>query len=223
MNECGMSIKRYLRKQNSKELEKAAATDGEYGKLAKVELERQLQVDAEPLQSERVGNSYIALAHAAVKSAVDDACSRASRLRFSIGKFSVGSRTPTLEERRASILKRIDENRSFGRMLMRLVSERCDGKASICYKGAGVSRQIYSRIISDPTPRVSRRTAFQLCVGLRLTCEEADAFIKAAGYAFGSTEMESQVFAYCLSNRILNIFDINDLLCLCGCEPIAVN
>ena len=182
------------------------------------ELERQLQVDAEPLQSERVGNSYIALAHAAVKSAVDEARSRACKLMF-----SRGSRTLTLEERRASILKRIDENKSFGRILMRLVSEKCDGKASICYKGAGVSRQIYSRIISDPTSRVSRRTAFQLCVGLRLTCEEADAFIKAAGYAFGSTDMESQVFAYCLSNGILNIFDINDLLCLCGCEPIAVN
>jgi len=182
------------------------------------ELERQLQVDAEPLQSERVGNSYIALAHAAVKSAVDEARSRACKLMCSRGR-----RTPTLEERRASILKRIDENKSFGRMLMHLVSEKCDGKASICYKGAGVSRQIYSRIISDPTSRVSRRTAFQLCVGLRLTCEEADAFIEAAGYAFGSTDMESQVFAYCLSNRILNIFDINDLLCLCGCEPIAVN
>ena len=133
------------------------------------ELERQLQVDAEPLQSERLGNSYIALAHAAVKRVVDDACSRANMLRFSIGR-----RTLTLEERRASILKRIDENKSFGRMLMRLVSEKCDGKASICYKGAGVSRQIYSRIISDPTSRVSRRTAFQLCIGLRLTCEEAD-------------------------------------------------
>lgn len=180
------------------------------------ELERQLQVDAEPLQAERVGNSYIALAHESVTRAVDDAS--ANMLRFSVGR-----RTPTLEERRASILKRIDENKSFGRMLMRLVSEKCDGKASICYKGAGISRQIYSRIISDPTSRVSRRTAFQLCVGLRLTCEEADAFIKEAGYAFGSTDMESQVFAYCLSNRILNIFDINDLLCLCGCEPIAVN
>ena len=77
------------------------------------ELERQLEVDAEPLQSERVGNSCIALAHAAVKSAVDDACSRANMLRFSIGR-----RTLTLEERRASILKRIDENKSFGRKLM---------------------------------------------------------------------------------------------------------
>ena len=54
------------------------------------ELERQLEVDAEPLQSERVGNSYIALAHAAVKRVVDDACSRANMLRFSIGKFCVG-------------------------------------------------------------------------------------------------------------------------------------
>ena len=40
MDACGMSIKRYLRKLNSKELDKMAATDGEYGKLAKAEIER---------------------------------------------------------------------------------------------------------------------------------------------------------------------------------------
>ena len=40
MDVCGMSIKRYLRKLNSMKLEEAAAADGEYGKLAKAEIER---------------------------------------------------------------------------------------------------------------------------------------------------------------------------------------
>ncbi|MBR3221071.1 MAG: hypothetical protein IKF72_02475 [Kiritimatiellae bacterium] len=38
MNACG--IKGHLRKMNTKELDKAAAADGEYGKLAKAEIER---------------------------------------------------------------------------------------------------------------------------------------------------------------------------------------
>ena len=38
MNAC--SAKTYLRKLNSKQLEETAATEGEYGKLAKAEIER---------------------------------------------------------------------------------------------------------------------------------------------------------------------------------------
>ena len=34
------STKRYLRKLNSRQLEEMVATDGEYGKLAKAEIER---------------------------------------------------------------------------------------------------------------------------------------------------------------------------------------
>lgn len=40
MDACVMSIKRYLRRLNSMELDKTVATDGEYGKLAKAEIER---------------------------------------------------------------------------------------------------------------------------------------------------------------------------------------
>ena len=40
MDACGMSTKRYLRTLNSKDIAEAAASDGEYGKLAKAEIER---------------------------------------------------------------------------------------------------------------------------------------------------------------------------------------
>ena len=185
------------------------------------ELELQLQQEVMPTPVERMGGERIATAYSAIKRLVDAAVAEAEA-RWSGMRFSIRGREPTLEERRAEILKMVKENKSFGRLLMQLVGDRCDGKASVCYKNAGVSRQVYSRIISDPMTRVSRRTVFQLCVGLRLTREESENFIKAAGYAFGGTDMESQVFAYCLSNKILSLFDINDLLVLCGCEPIDI-
>jgi hypothetical protein len=182
------------------------------------ELGLQLRREETPLPAARIGEERIATAHSAIKGLFDAAISRSS----SGIRFSSGLRKSTLEERRAETLKTVKENKSFGRILMQLVGDRCDGKASVCYKNAGVSRQVYSRVISDPMTRVSRRTVFQLCVGLRLTREESENFIKAAGYAFGDTDMESQVFAYCLSNKILSLFDINDLLVLCGCEPIDI-
>ena len=185
------------------------------------ELERQLREEVMPALVERIGDERIATAYSAIKGLVDAAIAE-DEARASGIRFSIRGREPTLEERRAAILKTVRENKSFGRMLMQLVGDRYDGKASVCYKNAGVSRQVYSRIISDPMARVSRRTVFQLCVGLRLTREESENFIKAAGYAFGDTDMESQVFAYCLSNKILSLFDINDLLVLCGCEPIDI-
>ena len=40
MGACGISTKAYLRKLNSRKLEEMAATDGEYSKLAKAEIER---------------------------------------------------------------------------------------------------------------------------------------------------------------------------------------
>ena len=181
----------------------------------------QLQQEVMPTPVERMSGERIATAYSAIKRLVDAAIAE-DEARSSQLRFSIGLRKPTLEERRAEILKMVKENKSFGRLLMQFVCERCDGKASVCYKSAGVSRQVYSRIISDPMTRVSRRTVFQLCVGLRLTREESENFIKAAGYAFGDTDMESQVFAYCLSNKILSLFDINDLLVLCGCEPIDI-
>ena len=186
------------------------------------ELALQLRQEEMPLPAARIGDERIAVAYSAIKGLFDAAIAE-EQSRSSCGiRFSIRAHEPTLEEHRAAILKTVKENKSFGRILMQLVGDRCDGKASVCYKNAGVSRQVYSRIISDPMTRVSRRTVFQLCVGLRLSREESEKFIKAAGYAFGDTDMESQVFAYCISNKILSLFDINDLLVLCGCEPIDI-
>jgi len=138
------------------------------------------------------------------------------KIRFSFGSSSV-------EARARNILKNVSANLSLGRLLVRYVNERCEGHASWCYQRAGVSRQLYSRIISNPDKRVAKRTVMQLALGLKLNKQEADAFLSAAGYAFSSASYEDQVFAWSIVNGVYNLFDINDLLVKGDCTPVAIN
>lgn len=117
----------------------------------------------------------------------------------------------------------VDQQKSFGRMLMRYVNEYCGGKASSCYQRAGISRQLYSRIISDLTKNVSKRTAMQLCIGLKLDRQQSNLFLSYAGYAFSPSSFEDMVFAWCLEKGVYSMFDVNYLLVHGGIEPITIN
>jgi len=122
----------------------------------------------------------------------------------------------------ALIQSQVQRNMTFGRTLMAYVRKRCNGNASVCYKHAGISRQVYSKIISSPETRASKRTVMQLCIGLRLSYQEAVDFMAAAGYGFAKSSYEDMTFAWCLENGVYSIFDVNELL-VCGhCEPAVV-
>lgn len=118
---------------------------------------------------------------------------------------------------------RVDNAKSFSHMLRKYINEHCGGMASKCYHDAGISRQLYSQIISDTRKGVTKRTALQLCIGLRLDLKEAEKFLSYAGYAFAPSSFEDAVFAWCLENKKYNIFDVNEFLMIKGCEPISVN
>lgn len=153
----------------------------------------------------------------------DIGCSECSstNVRYSIASYG-HRREDAIDDFYKDITLNTMRSVAFGRELVSLVNAKCGGKASLCYRAAGISRQVYSRIISDTTSRVARRTAYQLCVGLALNRSEADAFLATAGYAFTPHDIESQAFAYCLQNGIYNLFDINEILVRLGCEPITI-
>lgn len=111
---------------------------------------------------------------------------------------------------------------TFVRVLLMYVSSRCEGKASVCYRRAGLSRQLYSKIISNPELGVKKRTVMQLCIGLKLPIEEANAFMALAGYCFSKSHFEDMAFQWCIKNGVYNIFDVNDLLVAGACEPITI-
>ena len=109
---------------------------------------------------------------------------------------------------------------SFPARLLIYVREKCNGIAPMAYKRAGISRQIYSRIVSDDGSTVDKRTVMRFCVGLQLEMNEAELLMKAAGFAFSATLPEDEVFAYCINNKIWNIEDINDIMVRSGLKSI---
>ena len=97
------------------------------------------------------------------------------------------------------------------------------------YKGAFVSRDKFSHIINgrkgkniksnnSDKANVSQRTAMQLCIGLKLSYEEAVYFMSCAGYAFSPREDVDRVVVACLKHHICNIVEVNIELEECGYE-----
>jgi hypothetical protein len=88
------------------------------------------------------------------------------------------------------------------------------------YKGAFISRDKFSHIIngrkgkkvkenSADKPSISQRTAMQLCIGLKLSYEEAVYFMSCAGFALSPRENVDRVVIACLKQGIRNIVEIN--------------
>ena len=109
---------------------------------------------------------------------------------------------------------------SFSARLLTYVNEKYDGLAPMAYKRAGISRQIYSRIVSRDDSTVNKRTAMQFCIGLQLNMQESELLLKSAGYAFSGTLPEDRIFMWCIENRIWNIDDINEIFRMCSLRPI---
>ena len=97
------------------------------------------------------------------------------------------------------------------------------------YKGSFVSRDKFSHIINgrkgknikpdkSDKAHVSQRTAMQLCIGLKLTYEEAVYFMSCAGHAFSPHEDVDRVVVACLKHHICNIVEVNIELYECGYE-----
>lgn len=109
----------------------------------------------------------------------------------------------------------LDEARkSFASFVRQYTRERYNGDAPAVYKSAGIPRQIYHRITTDAAYGVSKRTAIRLAVVFGLTPDEADTFLKAAGYAFSDAIAEDVVLRACLGATppIRSFFDIDKVL-----------
>ena len=117
---------------------------------------------------------------------------------------------PSRAVRKLPDLKR--ENPSFAAMLVRYVNERFGGDAPKVYNAAHVSRKTYSAIAGNELRPVSKAVATQFALALQLTRTEADAFLKAAGYAFSPAILEDIIVCACVEEKVYDIADINSLL-----------
>lgn len=104
------------------------------------------------------------------------------------------------------------EHPSFAALVVRYVRDRFDNDTSSVYFAAGISRANYSHIISNENYAVSKRTAIRMALGLQLSADEADALLKAAGYAFSESIAEDVVLRACIAAGIHDLPDINTVL-----------
>ena len=123
----------------------------------------------------------------------------------------------------AEIQEQARQAETFARHLMRLVERKCDGRVAMCYKRAGLSRQVYSYIINNPSVRPARETVLRLAIGLQLSYEEAASFMGSAGYAFCPSDEMGVAFVACFKQGVYSIFDINELLVSIGLEPLKID
>ena len=112
-------------------------------------------------------------------------------------------------------------NLSFAARVIIWVRDRYGNNAPAIYKAAYLSRKTYSAIISDENHVVSKRTAIQLAFGLRLSREEADLLLHAAGYHLSRSVVEDMIFDACLEAKIHNLEDVNLFLIAHECRPFA--
>ena len=110
---------------------------------------------------------------------------------------------------------------SFSARLLTYVNEKCGGVAPMAYKRAGVSRQVYSRIVSFDDSSVDKQTAMLFCIGLQLTMSEAELLLKSAGYAFSDTIPTDMLFSFCIKQKIWNLKDVNALFAKCKLPPVT--
>ena len=163
-----------------------------------------------------------------MSAAIPEACG--SALLETSGKYLIGA----LSKRRQAALSTIDlpenkprkpnlhaANLSFAARVIIWVRDRYANNAPAIYKAAYLSRKTYSAIISDENHVVSKRTAIQLAFALRLTREEADLLLHAAGYHLSRSVVEDMIFDACLEARIHNLEDVNHFLLAYECRPFV--
>lgn len=112
-------------------------------------------------------------------------------------------------------------NLSFAARVIIWVRDRYANNAPAIYKAAYLSRKTYSAIISDENHGVSKRTAIQLAFALRLTREEADLLLHAAGYHLSRSVVEDMIFDACLEAKIHSLEDVNHFLLAHECRPFV--
>ncbi|MBR3220962.1 MAG: hypothetical protein IKF72_01920 [Kiritimatiellae bacterium] len=114
-------------------------------------------------------------------------------------------------------------NPSFAALLVRYVRDKFNGDAPQVYRAARVSRQTYSAIISNELRPVSKETAISFVLALKLSIDEANVLLRAAGHALSEFLLEDIIYQSCIVAGIYEIGKVDEILRAHAAKPLDIN
>lgn len=113
---------------------------------------------------------------------------------------------------------RLDE--PFRDKLMKYLIESNKTNAEIYHK-AGVSKQVFSKIISSPDMVPTKGTVLCLAIGLELKLKETVELLQSAGYALSKSIRSDMIIAAYIKMGIYDLDRINQDLNEYGCPILG--
>ena len=104
---------------------------------------------------------------------------------------------------------------TFSEFLLDLLKER-GGRVSEVYKRAEISKQLFSKILSNKDYKPTKDTAVQLAIGLKLDIVQTQKLLEKAGYALTRSSKADLVVRYYIEKGVYSVTFINEALADCG-------
>ncbi len=100
---------------------------------------------------------------------------------------------------------------TFTQLLIRFMQEKHMEPPEV-YNNACLDRKLFSKILSNMEYQPKKYTAVRLALGLKLSPEETDKLLNAAGFVLSHSKLTDLVISYCISANKRDVWEVNDLL-----------
>ena len=110
-----------------------------------------------------------------------------------------------------------NKDASFNELLFMMI-DRTNQKDSDVYKRARIDRRLFSKIRCSKQYIPSKKTVIALCLALELSRDDANVLLSSAGYSLSRSDDYDLAISFCLSRKIYDFDDINELLYELGFE-----
>lgn len=97
---------------------------------------------------------------------------------------------------------------TFSEYLLDILKER-SGKDSEVYKRAEISKQLFSKMLSNKYYQPTKNTVIQLAIGLQLDVNQTQKLLEKAGYTLTRSSKADLVVQYYIERKVYNVKFIN--------------